>query len=58
MKLTKNFRQAIVKVKCEDCEFEVEDFQNGRAMAADHAKLYGHKVNVNTSLSGYYKGIE
>ncbi len=42
--------------QCEDCEWRSEDYKNGQAIAAKHAKHHKHKVNIDIGLGGYYDG--
>lgn len=45
-------------VKCEDCDWGTESYKNAQALAAKHAKKYGHKVSGELGISiGYdYRG--
>lgn len=45
-----------VLAKCEDCDWRTEDYKNGQAMAAKHAKLWKHKVHVDVGLVFEYDG--
>ena len=42
-------------LKCEDCEWETYSYKNAQALAAKHAKKYGHKVTGELGIAfGYY----
>lgn len=41
-------------VWCEDCDWKTESYKNAQAIAAKHAKHYGHKVSGELTISiGY-----
>jgi hypothetical protein len=33
-----------IEVECQDCDWKTESYKNGQALAAKHAKKYGHAV--------------
>ena len=39
---------------CEDCGWRTESYKNAQAIAAKHAKKYGHKVNGELGISFNY----
>jgi len=41
-------------VQCEDCEWHTESYKNAQAIAAKHAKRYGHKVSGELEISFAY----
>jgi hypothetical protein len=44
--------------KCKDCGKEFDDYINGQALAAQHAKKYGHLVTGEVGLAFKYDGRE
>ena len=42
--------------ECFDCEWRTENYKNGQAIAAKHAKIYKHKVGIDIGISGHYDG--
>lgn len=42
--------------ECEDCDKVFEDYKNGQALAAKHAKDKKHKVNGDIGLAFIYNG--
>jgi hypothetical protein len=53
-------KKAIWKVHviatCEDCGKEFQNYHNGQALAAQHAKKYGHVVCGEVGLAFKYDG--
>jgi len=47
-------------VKCEDCDWGSESYKNAQALAAKHAKKYGHKVRgeLGISFSYNYRSVQ
>lgn len=43
---------------CEDCGKEFQEFINGQALAAKHAKKYKHIVRGEVGLAVVYNGKE
>lgn len=41
---------------CEDCGKAFENYKNGQALAAKHAKKYKHKVTGDIGLAFEYDG--
>lgn len=42
--------------ECEDCGKSFENYKNGQALAAKHAKKYKHKVRGDIGLAFVYDG--
>jgi len=42
--------------QCEDCGKEFQNYKNGQALAAQHAKKYKHVVNGEVGLAFKYDG--
>jgi hypothetical protein len=38
------------EVECEDCSWVSESYKNAQAIAAKHAKKYGHKVRGELTI--------
>lgn len=47
-----------VVAECEDCNWRTEEYKNGQAIAAIHAKSKKHKVRVDVGLVFEYDGRE
>ena len=45
-----------VVAECEDCDWRTEEYKNGQAIAAKHAKSKNHKVRVEVGLVFEYDG--
>lgn len=45
-----------VYARCEDCGKEFENYRNGQALAALHAKTHRHKVVGDVGLGFVYDG--
>ena len=45
-------------VECEDCEWGTGSHKNAQALAAQHAKKYGHRVSGELGISFGYNGRE
>ena len=45
-----------VVAECEDCDWRTEEYKNGQAIAANHAKRWKHKVRVDVGLVFEYIG--
>lgn len=45
-----------VIAKCEDCGKEFQNYKNGQALAAKHAKDHKHKVRGEIGLAFVYDG--
>lgn len=45
-------------VQCANCGWRSESYKNAQANAAIHAKKYGHKVLVESTMGGYYDGSQ
>jgi hypothetical protein len=43
-------------VECEDCSWKTESYKNAQALAAIHAKKYGHRVRGDLNISFGYDG--
>ena len=41
---------------CDDCWKSFNNYKNGQALAAQHAKKYGHTVNGEVGLAFKYEG--
>ena len=54
--MEKKFWCVHVIAHCEDCEWTTDSYKNGQAIAAKHAKTYGHTVHVEVGLAGFYDG--
>ena len=48
----------LVEFECEDCGKVFTNYKNAQAVAAKHAKTYGHKVVGEVGLSVEYDGRE
>lgn len=46
------------QAECQTCGWMYENVANAQAIAAKHAKRYGHLVNVDTVLASEYDGRE
>jgi hypothetical protein len=55
-KIKKAFGVVHVIAECQDCNWECQNYKNGQALAAKHAKHHKHKVIVEVGLDGYYDG--
>lgn len=45
--------------RCDDCGREFENYKNAQGLAAQHAKKYGHTVQVEVGIAyTYYGGRE
>ena len=55
-KVKKKFGVVHCIAKCQDCEWNSQNYINAQATAAKHAKKYKHKVFVEVGMSGYYDG--
>lgn len=42
--------------KCEDCDWKTESYKNAQAIAARHARKYGHKVQGDLGIYFEYDG--
>ena len=42
--------------QCEDCGQQFDNFKNGQALAAKHAKTHGHLVKGEVGLAFTYDG--
>jgi hypothetical protein len=42
--------------ECEDCDWKTGSYKNAQAIAAKHAKKYGHKVRGELGISFEYDG--
>ena len=47
-----------IVAQCKDCTWNTQNYKNGQAIAAKHAKDYKHKVMIDVGLTGYYDGRE
>ena len=56
--MKRNFRKTHTIADCEDCDWGTQNYKNGQAIAAIHAKSKKHKVHVEVGLGGYYDGRE
>jgi len=54
--MKKVFGKTHTIAKCMDCAWYNENYKNGQALAAIHAKKHKHKVQVEIGISGYYDG--
>jgi len=45
-----------VLMKCEDCGKKFENYKNGQALAAKHAKKYNHLVTGEIGIAVNYDG--
>ncbi len=52
--MKKHFGKTHTLARCLDCDWNTENYKNGQATAAKHAKHYKHKVLVEVGISGYY----
>lgn len=41
---------------CKDCDWHNENYKNGQALSAKHAKKYRHLIHYVISLAGKYNG--
>lgn len=44
--------------ECEDCGKVFDNYKNGQALAAQHAKKYGHVVKGEVGLAFEYDGTK
>lgn len=44
------------EVECENCGWTTESYKNAQALAAKHAKKYGHKVKGTLHIHIVYDG--
>ena len=56
--MIKQFGKTHTIAQCEDCSWRSENYKNGQALAAKHAKHHKHKVSVEIAIGGYYDGRE
>ncbi len=56
MNLKKQIGVTHVSAICEDCGKSFDNYKNGQALAAKHAKHYKHKVTGEVTLSFEYDG--
>ena len=42
--------------RCDDCGKEFQNYKNAQALAAQHAKVYGHVVRGEVGLAFEYDG--
>lgn len=56
MMLVKSFGVVHCIAECEDCGWRTENYKNGQATAAIHAKSHGHRVHVEIGIAGHYDG--
>jgi hypothetical protein len=42
--------------ECEDCEWRTDSYKNAQAIAAKHAKKYGHRVRGELGIDFSYDG--
>jgi len=56
--MKKEFSKTHTIAECRDCNWRSEDYKNGQAIAAKHAKHYKHKVCVEIAIAGFYDGRE
>ena len=54
--MKKHFGKTHTIAHCQDCDWGTEEYKNGQAIAAIHAKKHKHKVHVEVGMSGYYDG--
>ena len=54
--LRKSIKVVHVIALCEDCGKEFQDYKNGQALAAKHAKSKNHKVRGEVGLAFIYDG--
>lgn len=54
--MKKKFGKTHTIAKCQDCNWNTDNYKNGQALAARHAKCHKHKVLVEIGISGYYDG--
>lgn len=45
-------------IECEDCEWGTNSYKNAQAIAAKHAKKYGHNVKGEIGITIAYFGRE
>jgi hypothetical protein len=43
-------------VECEDCDWKTGSYKNAQALAAKHAKKYGHRVRGELGIDFGYDG--
>jgi hypothetical protein len=43
---------------CKDCDWETHSYKNAQALAAQHARCYGHHVEGELGISFSYTGTE
>ena len=56
--MKKRFGVVHIVAECEDCDWNTQNYKNGQAIAAIHAKSHKHKVHVEVGLSVCYDGRE
>ena len=54
--MIKSFGKTHTIAKCLDCNWETQEYKNGQAIAAIHAKKKKHKVSVDIGITGFYDG--
>jgi hypothetical protein len=55
-RLVKKFGKVHTIAQCDDCSWRSENYKNGQALAAKHAKHYKHRVSVEIGIAGEYDG--
>ena len=56
--MIKSFGKTHTIADCRDCTWRSENYKNGQALAAIHAKAHKHRVSVEVGISGYYNGAD
>jgi len=54
--MKKKFSVVHCLAECKNCGWTADNYKNAQAIAAIHARKYGHKVAVEIGLAGYYEG--
>lgn len=44
------------QARCTDCEWETSSYKNAQAIAASHARRYGHHVEGEVGIAFTYSG--
>lgn len=55
--LVRTFGVVHGQAHCDDCTWETQSYKNAQALAAQHAKRYGHKVRGEVGAAYTYEGV-
>ena len=47
-----------VIIRCQDCDWQTEDYKTGEAAAAEHALKEGHKVTGEVGIYAQWTGLK